>query len=75
VCSRPRGGRGREWDRLRGRTGPGLVGLLRASRLRLEASLAASFELDDLRRALLLEPLRLDDPDEVQMAVHLVSSP
>jgi len=49
--------------------------LLRASRFRLEASLAASLELHDLRRALVLGPLGLGDrPDEVQMAVHLVSS-
>jgi hypothetical protein len=63
------------WSELRGRAGPGLTGLLRASRLRLDAGLAARLELDDLRRALVLGPLRLDCPDEVQVAVHLVSSP
>jgi hypothetical protein len=55
----------------RGRAGLAL-GLLRARRLPLEAGLAASLELDDLRRALVLGPLGLDCPDEVQMAVHLV---
>ena len=41
----------------------------------LEAGVAASLELDDLGRALVLVPLGLRDrPDEVQMAVHLVSS-
>ena len=53
----------------------GDLGLLRASRFQLEAGLAASLELDDLGRALVLGALGLrDGPDEVQMTVHLVSS-